>query len=211
MPEFWDYFKENWDQLALLATMSLVILTYWKARSGWKSRSFLERVNFSLNYVEENTLRLRTLQERNIDDVLLNNGHGRRMVLKAAAHTTLQRPFLELPEKEGWIVLNSILNEISEQFADGFLALSAGFPARTTRFIFGITCEKDSDVRINKIRVMIIEQSLLERIDGLVEIEFESPAHHVRLDTLKTMRKIHLDKNRNNQLGRVDLVIRETT
>ena len=107
-------------------------------------------------------------------------------------------------------MLNSVLNEISEQFAEGFLAVAAGLPTRTTTFLFGITCEKDLDVRVNKIRVMIIERALLEKIDELVEIEFESPNHHVRLDTLKTMREVYLDRNRRDQLGRVDLVIRET-
>lgn len=201
-----EYAKENWDQLALLATVGLVLLTYWRARSTWKTRDFLGRINFSLNFIQENRLKIRTLQENNIDDILLNNNHGRRMMLKAASQTTLEKPFLELPEKDAWIVLNSVLNEISEQFADGFLAIAAGLTMRTTTFIFGITCERDADVRMNKIRVMIIERALLEKIDELEEIEFESPHHHVRLDTLKTMRKIYLDDARRGQLGRVDLV-----
>jgi hypothetical protein len=210
MTEFLEYFKDNWDQLALLATIVLVLLAYWKSRSVWKTRDFLGRINFSLNYIQENGLKIRTLQESNIDEILLNNSHGRRMVLRAAGRTTLKKPFLELPKRDAWIVLNSVLNEISEQFADGFLAVAAGLPTRTTTFLFGITCERDRDVRVNKIRVMIIERSLLEKIDELVEIEFESPNHHVRLETLKTMRAIHLDKNRQDQLGRVDLVMRET-
>jgi hypothetical protein len=201
-----EYAKDNWDQLALLATICLVLLAYWRSRSRWKTRDFLGRINFSLNFIQDNRLKIRTLQENTIDDILLNNTHGRRMMLKAASRTTLEKPFLDLPEKDAWIVLNSVLNEISEQFADGFLAIAAGLPMRTTTFIFGITCERDTDVRMNKIRVMIIERSLLEKIDELDEIEFESPNHHVRLDTLRTMREIYLDKNRRSQLGRVDLV-----
>ena len=64
MAELFEYLKGNWDQLALLATVGLVLLTYWKSRSVWKARDFLGRINFSLNYIQDNTLKIRTLARK---------------------------------------------------------------------------------------------------------------------------------------------------
>ena len=108
--------------VALLALVALAaaVFAWWRARLAWKKRRFLHRVNFSLNYVQDNALRFRTLRESDIHDVLLNNDHAVDLVTKAAARTTLDEPVLELPREEAWVVLNSVLNELSEQFAEGF-------------------------------------------------------------------------------------------
>ena len=51
-----EFLSEHWDKLATLVTLVLVVFAYWKARNLWKSRSFINRINFSLNYIEDNTL-----------------------------------------------------------------------------------------------------------------------------------------------------------
>lgn len=208
MPIVLDFLKDNWEPLAAAATLIVVLATYWKSRSTWKARDFMTRVNFSLNYVEDNTLKIRTLREADIRHILLGNQHGRKVVLGCAKRTSLEKPFLQLPKKDAWIVLNSILNEISEQFAEGFLAASMGAPVRTATYVFGVTCERDSNVRMNKIRVMIIEKSLLEKIDALGELRFEQKHHHVRHATLKRMREIYGSPQRDRSLLELELPVR---
>jgi len=189
-----DFFRDYWEQAVTLGTLCIVLATYWRARSVWKSRHFMTRVNFSLNYVEGGWLKIRTLGETDIDQILLGNEHGKRVVLHSASRTTAEKPVLRLPEKDAWLVLNSILNELSERFAEGYVTASMGIPTRAATYVFTVTCEKHPDVRMNKIRVMIVEKSLLMKIDEHEGLRVERKSHHVRYETLKTMRKLYLDE-----------------
>ena len=36
----------------------------WRARADWKKQEFLDRLNFSLNMIENGTLKIRTLSEK---------------------------------------------------------------------------------------------------------------------------------------------------
>jgi len=98
-----------------------------------------------------------------------------------------------------------VLNELSEQFAAGFLAMSMGLPTRSEQFVLGLTCEKDPDVRINKIRVMIAAESLLKSVGQLDGIEFEREHHCIRLKTLVAMAQIYQDEKRRHLLLGVEL------
>jgi len=180
---------------------------WWRAEVAWKKRRFLHRVNFSLNYLDGNMLRFRTLRECDIGEVLLNNKHAVKLVTKAAQRTTLEAPVLELPRGEAWVVLNSVLNELSEQFAVGFLAASLQIPVKRERFVIGLTCEKDPDVRINKIRVMLIAEGMLDQVDAATNVTFEREQHHVRLKTLKKMAQFRRDKSRQHNLLQVELAL----
>ncbi|MFH1266853.1 MAG: hypothetical protein ABIK89_14080 [Planctomycetota bacterium] len=202
-----EFLGDYWEQVVTLGTLCIVLVTYWRARAVWKSRHFMTRVNFTLNYVETGRLKIRTLGETDLGQILLGNEHGKRLVLRAARKTTATEPFLRLPEKDSWIVLNSILNELSGRFAEGFLAASMGVPTRTASYVFGVTCEKHRDVRMNKIRVMIVARSLLEKIDQAEDLQFESKSHHVRHDTLKTMRKLYLDPNQRHRFMEIELAL----
>lgn len=193
-----EFVQQYWELFSSVGGLLVFLVAAGAARRGWKRRQFLHRVNFSLNYVENGVLRIRTLQEAGIDDILLNNRHGKERLLRVARQARLDQPFLMLPGEDHWLVLNSVLNELSEQFAAGVLARSMGLPAKTATYVFGITCERDKDVRINKIRVMIVERSLLERIDEQTQFEFERPWHHVRLKTLKRMRRLYDEDKRCN-------------
>lgn len=204
----WAFVVEHQSYfLGLLAGLAAAWFAAWKARRTWRRRAFLSRVNFSVNYIDGGVLRFRTLRESDLDTILLKNEHGKNLVLRAAHATTLSRPFLDLPPEESWLVLNSVLNELSEQFATGFLAASIGAPTRVARYVFGLTCEKDPDVRVNKIRVMLITESLLEKLPQLNELNFERPNHRVRLETLKRMRDIYHNEKRKHLLMAVDLAV----
>jgi hypothetical protein len=164
-------------------------LTHWLAWRRFAAREFLHRVNFSLNYVENNQLRLRTLKESDIDQIILNNRHGRNMLLAAArrAKSSAKTPFLEMAPDDTFLVLNAILNELSQSFAAGALAKSMGLPVHSKWYVFGITCEWDDEVKNRKIRVMIIAEDLLESLDRLPPLEYQHPWHRVRHATLLTM------------------------
>ena len=202
-----DYVRDYWEQAAALATLCIVLLTYWRARSVWTARDFMSRVNFSLNYVDAGTLKIRTLRETDIDRILLGNKHGERVVLRAARRTTTEEPFLRLRRPDSWLVLNSVLNEISGRFSEGFLAASMGLPTRAATYVFAITCEKHRDVRMNKIRVMLVEKSLLVGIDKLEDLQFESDSHHVRHETLKTMRQLYLTPEHRHAFMEIEIVV----
>lgn len=184
------------------------LITFRRMRVAWTNRQFLSRVNFSVNYIEEDFLKIRTLRESDLDRIIVNNRHGKRVVLRALKHTTIEKPFLEFPERDRWVILNAVLNELSEQFARGFVAISMGVPVTTATYVFGLTCERDPRVKMNKIRVMLIEKGLLLQIDEIGEqLQFESPSHTVRLDTLKRMKEIYLDGGRSKNLLEVELGI----
>ncbi len=168
------------------------------ARAAFTRRDFLHRVNFSLNFVENNELRIRTLKESDVDQIILDNRHGRNVILKAArnARRSDQAPFLDLPPDCGWLVLNAILNEISEAFSAGHLAKSMGLPSRSCWYVFGVTCEWDDDVKMRKIRVMVIAEELLKTIDRFPLLKFQYPWHHVRYRTLLKMRDLYQEDRR---------------
>lgn len=178
-----------------LAGLAAAWLAQWVAWWRFTSRDFLHRVNFSLNYVEDNRLQLRTLKESDIDQIILDNKHGRNMLLAAArgAKTSAKAPFLDLRPEESFVVLNAILNELSESFAARSLARSMGLPVKSKWYVFGVTCEWDDEVRNRKIRVMIIAEDLLAKFDQLPPLRYQHPWHHVRHETLLKMQKLYQD------------------
>ncbi len=207
LKELLEILKVAWHPAATVVMLLTVWATYRKARLMWQRRHFMTRINFTINYIENGTLKFRTLREDDLGTILLNNEHGKKVVLRAAHRSTLDRPFLELPRRDAWTVLNAILNELSEQFAVGHLARSMGAPVKSQWYVFGLTCEKHREVRMNKLRVMIIEKSLLENIDRYEDLRFERESHHIRLQTLKRMREIQLDPTRSHNLMEIELPV----
>jgi len=126
-----------------------------------------------------------------VRDVLLNNSHGVSVVTKACKRTTAELPFLNLPEKEAWTILNPILNVISEIFACGFVARDLGIPVASDWFWCGLTCEKDGPVKNTKVRVMLIKESLLEQLNQIGTPTFEYEHHQIRWKTLLEMKRLY--------------------
>jgi len=195
----WSLREQPWVHLItsyggpFLAGLATAWLAHWAAWRRYAARDFLHRVNFSLNYVEERQLRLRTLKESNIDQIILNNQHGREMLLAAArrAKSSPKTPFLDLPPDDTFLVLNAILNELSETFAAGALARSMDLTVPAAWYVFGVTCEWDDEVKNRKIRVMLIAEDLLQNFEQLPGLTFHHPWHRVRYETLLTMQKLY--------------------
>ncbi|MEX0717889.1 MAG: hypothetical protein WD066_14945 [Planctomycetaceae bacterium] len=186
-----DLVTEHWLKLIWIPIAAVAgwFLKRWKDGRAWRKRHFLQRVNCSLNLLDGDTLRIRTFFEMPLRDILLGNETAMRRVLAAAQRTSKENPFLALPEAESWHVLNAVLNEISERCALGTLAADMGLPVRRAPYVFGLTCERDDDVKVRKLRIMLVRSELIERIRGkkAAAAKFESPSHHVRWRTLQTM------------------------
>lgn len=158
---------------------------YRRARANWQKREFYDRLNFSLNYIENGTLRLRTLSENQCDVIFLNKA-ATEAVLKASKATTEANPILPLPEKDYWYYLNSVLNELSEKYSEGHLKKAQGVPVSTAVYLICLTCESAADLRMRKVRAMVIQKALLLALPT-TQPTLEKPHHHIRWKTLKTM------------------------
>ena len=208
----------------LIATLAGV-WTWWVARRQMRRRAFLRRVNASLNLVEpidpaQNPpayrLKLRTIFEMDIDDILLGNKAAVRMVLDASKHTDVDHPFLSFDDDDDqWLILNAVLNELSERFAAGLVAQAAGLPTRSQKFVFGITCEKHGSVRIQKIRIMLISEPMLQLVHDWsrspaqpprIEPVYESPNHSVRWLTLQAMAQLHFEQQ-SKAIRTIELIV----
>lgn len=156
-----------------------------RARQNWTRREFYDRLNFSLNWIEDGTLKLRTLSERHCEEIFLNKA-ATEVVLKAARAGTEAHPILALPETDYWYYLNSVLNELSEEFAVGHLKKAHGQPVSSAIYVICLTCEAAADLRMRKVRAMVIQKSLLTNLPK-ESPKLERPHHHIRWKTLNHM------------------------
>src|SRR5262249_38500982 len=106
-----DYVK---DHAVKLITGLVLMAVGWylgrsRARADWKKQEFLDRLNLSLNSIENGTLKIRTLSEKTCEDVFLNSAAS-DAIKKLARQTTAADPILPIPANEIWFYLNSILN-----------------------------------------------------------------------------------------------------
>src|SRR5262245_48861672 len=83
--------------IVLVLTWLGIGLVYLRRRADWHKKHFLSQVNFSLNYVVDNGLAIRTLVETSASEVWLNE-YGVRKVYAAAKRTTPTQPFILLPD-----------------------------------------------------------------------------------------------------------------
>lgn len=207
-----DVIHDHW--IKVLCTLGVSALVWWWRRrtkkQHWRARTFLSRVITSVDFIQGNLLKIRTLWEQEIHEVLLSNEEATEVVLAAAEATKKGGdPFLEIPIPDYWYVLNAVLNELAEGFQEGTLALANGSTAfRTVRYIFGITCEKGDGIRAQKIRVIMVSEDYLSQLAlGKIEKpEFESPTHELRWLTHQQM--AHRYEKKSVSLMAIDLPVR---
>ena len=157
----------------------------WRARRAWQKRDFLNRLNFSLNLLQDGKLQIRTLMEKSCEDVFLNQSASER-VLASAKQTTAAHPFLPLPQADYWYYLNQVLNELAEKFATGPLKRDLKLPVTSALYLVCLTSESAGEIRTRKIRAMIIRKVQLQQLPESVP-QLESPHHITRWETLQKM------------------------
>lgn len=144
-----DILRQIWGHVQVHGVIILVgvifmALGWWlglrMARRDWSRRENFDRLNVSLNWIEAGTLKFRTFPEKRCDEVFLN-AHALEQVRKLSQLTTATNPVLPLPKADAWYDLNSILNELSEQFAEGAMRQEMGLPCQTASYLVCLTNE----------------------------------------------------------------------
>lgn len=202
-----DLIAAHWGKMLGCIGFLMFIPAYVRARYYWRKRWFLTRVNFSINFVEDNTLKFRTIRETDLEEAMLRNAHAVRVLVKAVGKSN-NAVLIFQDRDDAWTILTTILNELSASFAEGFVARGMGLPTRSEWFYIGITCEQHADLKATKFRVMIVSKALLEQLDSVSELKFEQPHHHVRLLTLKQMWAIAQDEKLKHNVMLVELSVK---
>lgn len=178
------FFFSEYGKEILIPILSLIagnLLGRWQSWREWSSRSFMERVTVSLNFIENDELKIRTLLERTSTEVFRNPEMIR--TITRASQTNDQHPILDLPEEEYWYYLNAVLNVISERFAEGFVRQEAGMAVQANTYLMFLTSETSGPVRQRKIRTMLIREDLLLQAKTLTP-EFKNEFHANRWASL---------------------------
>lgn len=169
-------------------------LVAWRAGRRWRRREFLDRINISLNAVQDGVLLLRTLHESSLEDVFLNS-KAVRTVLRAARRTTVGDPILPIDDEDvSWHLLNSVLNVVSEQFAEGVVCRDLGLPVRCEHYVICLTCEAEGLTRTRKVRAMVVREDTLEqfaKVYAEAEPKLTSAYHKTRVRTLRVTARKH--------------------
>ncbi|WP_166824668.1 hypothetical protein [Thalassoroseus pseudoceratinae] len=182
-----EYLEEHWIELLVAAGSAAVGWFFGRRRaaSEWRKREFYDRLNVSLTSIHDGKLRIRTLIEKRCDEVFLNRVASETVITKAR-QTTTESCLLDLPKDDYWFYLNSVLNEVSERFAEGQVRRDLHADVCCARYLICLTSEAAGSVRTRKVRAMVVQQSLLENI-GEEPPEFESPNHLTRWETMKEL------------------------
>lgn len=193
--DWWQHFwatvsEQIHDHGAKILTGAILMAVGWyfgnrKARHNWRKREFFDRLNISLNTIRDGKLLIRTLVEKRVEDIYLNSAATAEIV-QAAQKTTPQDSTLPLPQADYWYYLNPILNELSEQFAVGLLKRDQGAPVTSSRYVIALTSECAGDLRMRKVRAMVVQRTLLEQLPAEPPA-FESAHHLTRWETLKQL------------------------
>lgn len=183
-----DFIHDNW--MKVLTGFVLMALGWIfgkrKARSDWRKREFLHRLNVSLNLLAPNEpLQIRTLLEKTCDEVFLN-AVATENVANAARRTKPDNPLLPLPQADYWQYLNAVLNEIAEKFSIGEIRRDLGLPVTRAKYLICLTCECAGEMRTRKVRAMVIQKKHLESLPA-TQPKLEHATHITRWETLKVL------------------------
>jgi hypothetical protein len=186
-----ELITDHW--LKVVSAAALMLVGWWlgkrRARAQWQKKEFLNRLNISLNILRDGKLQIRTLSEKSLDEIFLN-AVAVQKVLDAAQHTTEENPILPLADEDRWYLLNSVLNEVAEQYGAGYLHRDLGLPVTAERYLICLTRERAGEMKTHKVRAMLVRKAVL--VDLADEApELESPRHITRVETLRKMAEVY--------------------
>ena len=122
-------------------------------------------MNFSLNYVADNKLIMRTLLETSTTAVWLNE-YGVKLVLQAAAKTRHDQPFILLKDPSD--MHSSSGRGLERAFGavpEAFLASVIGAPVKRATFLYAVTFENYADMHSAQVPHLVGRGA---EFDGLV-------------------------------------------
>jgi hypothetical protein len=173
---------------ALTTVVSFIAGRFWgyyRARRQWAHKDFLGRIIVSVNLFQENRLRIRTIMERTLEEIF-PNAIAVEKIRSAAGQTTLADPMLPMAKEDCWFLLNFVLNQVAEHFAQGIVKMDAGVPVTKVMYALFLTCEVLGEERIRKVRALMLRKDLLENFpypDSMPELE--NVWHADRIVTLR--------------------------
>jgi hypothetical protein len=198
LADFWsDLLNKFGTSIAVVVISTIVSFTlgrWWgryRARKQWQAKEFLGRVIVSLNILRDGKLKIRTIFERSLEEVFLNP-HAVEQVLTAAQRTTKDNPILPIAKEDRWYILNYVLNAVAEKFSAGAVRHDAGEDVRAVAYALCLTSEADDEMRVRKVRAMLIRRDLLldfPYMDAMPQLE--NPWHDVRVLTLRKLAKAY--------------------
>lgn len=174
---------------ALLVSVVTTLAVSVQSWIVWRRAVFEDCINISLNTVsDEGVLCIETVYDGPMKKII-PSAYARRLVEKAKKKTTCFDEFLHFANKDDdWIVHNYIRNAISTIHGAKILAAcSAGNKAKE-HFVFAATFERDTPVRLQKVRVLLVQKSVLA--EGLLlptRVITDVPEHRSRIDSLAVM------------------------
>lgn len=190
--DLWDSIRPHIAGVGLLVTWIGIAILYYRRRVDWRSKRFSNVVNFSLNYVADNKLMMRTLLETSTTTVWLNE-YGVKLVQQAAAKTRHDQPFIILKDAMDMrFVKRAALNVMSARFPEVFLGTALGADVKKATFVYAVTFENYPDMRTRKFRVLLVEQNCLDASFGpeTAEPGVIEEAHRDRLPVLRMMQRL---------------------
>jgi len=182
-----DLIERHWLKAVFALLVTLVGWWYarWRARRDWSKREFFNRLNVSLNMIDDGTLRIRTLLEDPLNEVFLNQAAA-ELVRKGALKASTGNPILPLPDGDRWFVHNEVLNQLAELFSAGQIRHDLGLPTTSAVYVIALTCEKEGAMRTYKVRAMLMRKQALLNLP-LETPRFERPTHSTRFETLRLL------------------------
>lgn len=179
-----------------LLTVLFGAVAWWlgnrRARANWRNREFADRLNVSLNILQDGRLLIRTILEKSCVEIFLNSA-AVDSVLASTKQTTAADPLLPLPKDDYWYYLNAVLNEVSEKFAEGQIRRDLGLPVSSGQYLMCLTYESAGQLRTRKVRAMVIQKSVLLSLPT-EQPKFNSEHHITRWETLHKMKATYATK-----------------
>jgi hypothetical protein len=174
--------------------LSFVVGRWWgsyRAKKEWQNKSFLGRINVSLNSFGDGWLKIRTVFERSLEEVFLNPVAIAK-VRAASLQATVDSPLLPIEQKDRWYLLNFVLNSVAERFSNGMVRYDAGSSLKPVMYLLFLTCEVVGEDRLHKVRAMMIRKDHLEDFPFWESMpSLEQKWHADRIVTLRQAARVY--------------------
>ncbi|EDQ86463.1 uncharacterized protein MONBRDRAFT_33862 [Monosiga brevicollis MX1] len=175
--------------LGFLVTSSIA---FTRARVRLRMREHMRQVNFSLTSFDRQSrlLKIRTLQESTMDVVLPDNQAAVDLVLDCARRTSSAQPFVALPKRQHFLIMNSLLNIVAPKYSHGYVREDMGLPTHSALYWIGLSFRYETP-KARKLRVIVASDELLRRVQLGEEMpHLEDASHDIRWQTLTVMADI---------------------